>query len=252
MDLQLNGRTALVTGASAGIGAGVVEVLAREGAVVVATARRADLLELLADRVEAGGGRRPALIPADITDKADVARIAREAEQAVGPIQILVNSAGGSRPLPIDAGDEEWDEAMALNFTAVRRMTHALLPSMRAARWGRIINISGTMEPRSINAASAAKAALHLWAKGLACDIAKEGITINTIPPGRIESEQIMEKLHPTAEARRDFIEKNIPIGYFGKPEDIGNLVAFLASPLAAYMTGNVIPVDGGMHHFAH
>ena len=252
MELQLAGRTALVTGASMGIGAGVVEVLAREGVVVVATARRADMLTAMADRVQAGGARRPILIPGDITDKADLERIAHEAAQAAGPIQILVNSAGGSRPLPIDAGDEDWDEAFALNFTATRRMTHALLPSMRAAGWGRIINMSGTMEPRSINAASAAKAALHLWAKGLSCDVAKEGITVNTIPPGRIESEQIMYKLHPTPEARQNFIEKNIPIGYFGKPQDIGNLVAFLASPLASYITGNVIPVDGGMHHFAH
>ncbi len=252
MDLQLKGRTALVTGASAGIGAGVVECLAREGALVVATARRADLLEKLADRVEAAGGTRPVIIAGDITDKADVTRIAREAAEAVGPIQILANCAGGSRPLPVDAGDEYWDEAFALNFTAMRRMAHEVLPAMRAARWGRIINMSGTMEPRSINAASAAKAALHLWAKGLSCDVAKEGITVNIIPPGRIESEQIMERLHPTEEARRDFIEKNIPIGYFGKPEDIGNLVAYLASPLASYITGNVIPVDGGMHYFAH
>ncbi len=252
MDLQLKGRTALVTGASAGIGRGIVEVLAREGAVVVATSRRTDLLETLAEKVASEGNGRLVLVPGDITDKADVARIARDAAQAVGPIQILVNSAGGSRPLPVYASDEDWDEAFALNFTAIRRLTQELLPAMRAARWGRIINLSGTMEPRSINAAASAKAALHLWAKGLSCDIAKEGITVNTIPPGRIESEQIMNKLHPTEEARRDFIEKNIPIGYFGKPEDIGNLVAFLASPLAGYMTGNVIAVDGGMHHFAH
>lgn len=252
MDLQLKGRTALVTGASAGIGAGIVEVLAREGATVVATARRSDLLEALAEKVAAAGSGRLVLIPGDITDKADVVRIVQEAAQAVGPIQILINSAGGSRPLPVYASDEEWDEAFALNFTSIRRLTQELLPAMRAARWGRIINLSGTMEPRSINAAAAAKAALHLWAKGLSCDIAKEGITVNTIPPGRIESEQIMNKLHPTEEARRDFIEKNIPIGYFGKPEDIGNLVAFLASPLAGYITGNVIAVDGGMHHFAH
>lgn len=154
--------------------------------------------------------------------------------------------------MPIEAGDAEWDEAFNLNFTAIRRMTHQILPSMRRARWGRIINISGTMEPRSLNAASAAKAALHLWAKGLSCDIAKEGITVNTIPPGRIDSEQIRERLHPTDEAREAFIEKNIPIGYFGKPHDIGNLVAFLSSPLASYITGNVIHVDGGMHYFAH
>lgn len=252
MDLQLEGRTALVTGASAGIGAGIVEVLAREGAVVVAVARRADLLEAVADKVAAAGGRRPVPLAGDVTDKADVARIAREAAQAVGPIQILVNCAGGSRPLPVDAPDEDWDEAFALNFTATRRLTQEVLPAMRAARWGRIINLSGTMEPRSMNAASAAKAAVHLWAKGLACDIAKEGITVNTIPPGRIVSEQIMNRLHPTEAARQAFIDANIPIGYFGKPEDIGNLVAFLASPLASYITGNVIPVDGGMHHFAH
>ena len=252
MDLQLKGRAALVTGASAGIGRGIVEVLAREGAVVVATSRRTDLLETLAEKVASEGNGRLVLVPGDITDRADVARIARDAAQAAGPIQILVNCAGGSRPLPVNASDDDWDEAFALNFTAIRRLTQEVLPAMRAARWGRIINLSGTMEPRSINAASAAKAALHLWAKGLSCDVAKEGITVNTIPPGRIESEQIMNKLHPTEEARREFIEKNIPIGYFGKPEDIGNLVAFLASPLAGYMTGNVIAVDGGMHHFAH
>lgn len=252
MDLQLEGRTALVTGASAGIGEGIVECLAREGAVVVATARRGELLEKLADRVEQAGGRRPVTVVGVVTDKEEVARIAREAAGSVGPIQILVNCAGGSRPLPVEAGDAEWDEAINLNFTAARRMTHEVLPGMRAARWGRIINISGTMEPRSLNAASAAKAALHLWAKGLACDVAKEGVTVNTIPPGRIDSEQIRERLHPTEDMRRDFIEKNIPIGYFGKPHDIGNLVAFLSSPLASYITGNVIPVDGGMHYFAH
>ncbi len=252
MDLQLEGRTALVTGANIGIGAGIARCLAREGARVVATARRQDLLDQVADEIAATGVARPTTIAGDITSADDVRRIAREAEEKAGPVEILVNCAGGSRPLPIEAGDAEWDEAFALNFTSARRLTAAVLPGMRARRWGRIVNISGTMEPRSLNAASAAKAALHLWAKGLACDLAREGITINTIPPGRIESEQIMNRLHPTEEARRDFIAKNIPIGYFGKPEDIGNLVAFLASPLAAYITGNVIPVDGGMHYFAH
>ena len=123
---------------------------------------------------------------------------------------------------------------------------------MQARQWGRIVNISGSMEPRSLNAASAAKGALHLWAKGLACDVAAQGITVNTLPPGRINSRQVLEKLHPTEAGRRDFIARHIPIGYFGEPEDVGHLVAFLASPLARYITGAVIPVDGGMHFFAH
>jgi 3-oxoacyl-[acyl-carrier protein] reductase len=123
---------------------------------------------------------------------------------------------------------------------------------MQASQWGRIVNISGSMEPRSLNAASAAKGALHLWAKGLSCEVAAQGITVNTIPPGRINSRQIVEKLHPTPASRDDFIARHIPIGYFGEPEDVGHLVAFLASPLARYITGAVIPVDGGMHCFAH
>ena len=123
---------------------------------------------------------------------------------------------------------------------------------MRAQKWGRIVNISGSMEPRGLNAAIAAKGALHLWAKGLSCDIAADGVTLNTIQPGRIDSEQIREKLHPTEKSRRSFIERNIPIGYFGEPSDVAHLAAFLASPAARYITGAVIPVDGGMHYFAH
>jgi len=179
-------------------------------------------------------------------------RAARQAVQGLGQVDILVNCAGGSRPLPVDAGDDAWDEAMALNFTAVRRLTDAVLPGMRARGWGRIVNISGSMEPRSLNAASAAKAAVHIWAKGVSCDVAREGVTVNTIAPGRINSEQILARLYPTDEARQAFIEANIPIGHFGEPEDLGNLAAFLCSPLAAYITGAVIPVDGGMHYFAH
>ena len=243
MDYDIKGRTCLVTGASAGIGAGIARLLAEQGARVAATARRADRIE-----------RHPNVmaIAGDITAAADVARIVAEAMRALGQVDVLVNCAGGSRPTTVDAGEAFWDEAMALNFTSARRLSTALLPGMRQRRWGRIVNISGTMEPRGVNAAVAAKAALHLWAKGLACEIAAEGVTVNTIQPGRINSEQILQKLHPTEEARRAFIERNIPIGYFGEPEDIAHLVAFLASPAARYITGTVIPVDGGMRNFAH
>jgi 3-oxoacyl-[acyl-carrier protein] reductase len=248
MDLMLEGRRCLVTGASAGIGAGVVEALAREGARVVATARRADRLEGFADSLEKAGLTRPVTVAGDITDAAEVRRIAREAAEAVGPIEILVNCAGGSRPVSVEAGDDVWDEALALNFTAGRRMAGEVLPAMRQARWGRIINVTGLMEPRELNAALAAKAAFHVWAKGLSRDLASEGITVNSIPPGRIESEQV-ERLWPK-ESRAEYVARTIPVGYFGKPSDLANLIAFLASPLARYITGTVIPVDGGMSHY--
>ena len=134
MDYQLKDRTCLVSGASSGIGAGVVRLLARQGARVVATARRVEKIERL-DGVSPVAG--------DVTDMADLVRIAAEATDAVGAIDILVNCAGGSRPTGPDAGEDVWEEAFALNFTAARRLTKALLPAMRARKWGRVINISG-------------------------------------------------------------------------------------------------------------
>ncbi len=248
MDLELKGRVAVVTGASAGIGRGTAKVLAREGATVVIVARREPLLGSLADEIAAEGLPRPVIVAGDLQDRPQVASIASRTLAGTGHVDILVNNAGGSRMLAVDASDEQWDEAFSLNFDSVRRLTQAFLPSMRGRRWGRIVNITGSLEPRTVNGANAAKAAVHAWAKGLACDVAAEGITVNCLMPGRIHSEQIDRRLHPTPESRDAFIRANIPAGYFGEPEDMASMIAFFCSPKARYVTGQRLYVDGGLH----
>jgi 3-oxoacyl-[acyl-carrier protein] reductase len=249
MDLQLNEKTALVTGASAGIGRAIAYGLAAEGVRLAVAARRLNLLEELAAEIEKGGGERPHLIALDILEEDAAGRLADECLRTVGRVDILVNNAGGSRPLPVDAAESAWEEAMTLNFTRVRQLTHALLPQMVERRWGRIINITGKSEPEGLNASFAAKAAVHAWAKGLSREIGRHGITINCIPPGRIMSEQIERNYPP--EYRAEHAEKEIPVGRYGEPEELACLAVFLASPLARYITGAVLPVDGGLRRYS-
>ena len=251
MDLQLKDRSCLVTGASRGIGRGIAKVLAAEGGRVAIVARRAGLLEELAAEIEAAGAPRPLVMAEDLAAEGATSRIRDRVLAELGGLDVLVNNAGSSRPVPWNATEEQWLEGMRLNFELVRRLTNEFIPTMRARGFGRIINITGANEPFGVNIASVAKAALHNWAKGLSRELARDGITVNCLPPGRINSEQILGRLHPTPENRQAFIEANIPIGYFGEPEDIAYLVAFLASPLARYITGEIIHVDGGMHRFA-
>lgn len=243
MDLNLQSRTALVSGASIGIGRAIAKGLALEGVRVVAVARRKDLLEKLAE-----DGVNIIPVVQDLMEDDAATRLAAAAVDALGHIDILVNNAGGSRPLPVDAPDRDWDEAIALNFTRYRQVTHALLPQMIERKWGRIINITGKSEPEGLNAAFSAKAAVHAWAKGLSREIGRHGITVNCIPPGRIMSEQIRRN-YPE-DYRKRFAEEEIPVGYWGEPEDLAALAVFLASPVARYITGAVIPVDGGLRRY--
>jgi 3-oxoacyl-[acyl-carrier protein] reductase len=248
MDLDLKSKTAVVTGASIGIGRAIAKGLALEGVRVVAVARRKDLLEKLVQEVKAAGGAAVTPVEQDIMAQDAATKLVAAAVAAVGHVDILVNNAGGSRPLPVDAPDSAWDEAIALNFTSYRKIAHALLPQMIEHKWGRIINITGKSEPEGLNAAFAAKAAVHAWAKGLSREIGEHGITVNCIPPGRIMSEQIRRNYPP--DYRERFAEEEIPVGYWGEPEDLAALAIFLASPVARYITGTVIPVDGGLKRY--
>jgi 3-oxoacyl-[acyl-carrier protein] reductase len=250
MDLQLRGKTALVTGASMGIGRAIAKGLAAEGVKVCVAARRRPLLEELSREIVAAGGAAPAIVEIDVMPDGAAQRLARAALDALGKVDILVNSAGGSNPpLPIDAPEERWQEAMTLNFTRLRQLTHAVLPGMIERRWGRIINISGKSEPERMIAAHPAKAAIHAWAKGLSREVGRHGITVNCIPPGRIMSEQIRRKYSP--EFREKQSAEEIPVGRYGEPEELACLAVFLASPIACYITGAVIPVDGGLRRYA-
>src|SRR5918999_1705843 len=244
MELGIRGRTALVTGASMGIGRGIATALAREGVKLAVVARRRNLLEQLQEELQT----RLVIIECDLLAEGSPENIAREALEGLGSVEILVNNAGGSRRFTLDATEEQWDEALTLNFTRQRQLAHRLLPQMVARKWGRIVNITGKSEPEGLNGAFAAKAAMHAWAKGLSREVGRHGITVNSIPPGRIDSEQIRRNYSPERRAKEE--REDIPLGEYGKPEDIAHLVCFLASPLARYVTGTVIPVDGGMRRY--
>jgi 3-oxoacyl-[acyl-carrier protein] reductase len=250
MDLQLNDKTALVTGASMGIGRAIAKGLAAEGVKLAIAARRGNLLEALAEEIVGAGGAKPAMIEIDVMPQGAVSNLAQAARKALGRIDILVNSAGGSQPpIPIDAPEAAWDNAMTLNYIRVRQLTHAVLPDMIERHWGRIINITGKSEPERMIAAHPAKAAVHAWSKGLSREVGKHGITVNCIPPGRIMSEQIRRKY--SEEYRAEQSAKEIPVGRYGEPEELAALAVFLASPAARYITGAVLPVDGGLRRYA-
>lgn len=248
MDLQLDGRVAVVTGASAGIGRGVALALAREGCRTVLVARRESLLREVFEQVKREHGGEHLMLPVDLSSEGFEEVIASSIREKFGHAHILVNNAGGSRPLTIDSSDSEWEEAFAVNFRAARKLSHALLPAMLDANWGRIICVTGSLEPPVLNGANVAKAGLHAWAKGLSREVAARGVTINCVMPGRIHSEQIDVKMHPTSKSREDFIAANIPAGRFGQPTEIADVIAFFCSPRAGYVTGQRLYVDGGMH----
>jgi 3-oxoacyl-[acyl-carrier protein] reductase len=248
MDLMIGDKTAVVTGASSGIGRAIARALAAEGARLAIVARRVDKLNEVAGEIRYAGGHDPVIVECDLMQENAAAHIAEAALAGLGHVDILVNNAGGSRAFDLNTTEDQWNEALTLNFTRQRQIAHALLDQMIASKWGRIVNITGKSEPEGINGAFCAKAAMHSWAKGLSREVGKHGITVNCIPPGRIISEQILRNYSPEYRAWQS--EHEIPVGEYGQPEDLAALVCFLVSPVARYITGTVIPVDGGLRKY--
>jgi 3-oxoacyl-[acyl-carrier protein] reductase len=240
---DLSNQTALVTGASGGIGGAIARALHAQGARVMVAGTRRHALDTLAD--ELGEGAHIGL--ADLADPAAADRLVKEADTAMGRIDILVNNAGVTRDaLALRMDDESWRAVIEVNLTAAFRLTRAVLPGMIRRRSGRVIGVTSvvaiTGNPGQANYA-AAKAAMIGMSKSIAAEIAGRGITVNCIAPGAITT-AMTEKL--TAERRARLLGA-IPAGRFGAPDDVAAAAVFLASAEAAYITGQTLHVNGGM-----
>jgi 3-oxoacyl-[acyl-carrier protein] reductase len=240
---DLSGKSAIVTGASGGIGGAVARALHAAGAQVVLTGTRRDALDALASTLK----ERVHVLTSDLSDPAAPEMLAKEAEKAMGAVDILVNNAGLTRDnLAMRMKDDDWQRVIDVNLTASFRLCRAVLRPMLKKRWGRIINITSvvgaTGNPGQANYV-ASKAGLTGMTKALAMEVATRGITANCIAPGFIET-SMTDAL--TAD-RKTALTATIPTGRLGKPEDVAPCVVFLASDEASYVTGQTLHVNGGM-----
>jgi 3-oxoacyl-[acyl-carrier protein] reductase len=238
MDLGLKGRTAIVCGASSGMGLAVAEALAAEGANVAMFARRRDTLEREADRLGALAVRGDLTMPMDLT------RLVEQTVGAFGGIDILVNNGGGPPPGPA-AGltDEAVEGAVELLLLSAIRLTNLCLPYLEASGRGRIVNIESSSVRAPIDnlaLSNALRPGVIGWMKTLSREVGPKGITVNTIAPGRIDTERL-RSLGGGGDVSQ------IPLGRLGAPAEIGAVACFLASDRASYVTGTVVPVDGGL-----
>jgi 3-oxoacyl-[acyl-carrier protein] reductase len=243
LNLGLQGRTAVVCGASGGMGLAISEALVAEGASVAMFARRRDVLEREAERLGALAVR------GDLTVPADLDKLVERTIKAFGGIDVLVNNGGGPPPggaQNLDAASVE--SAVELLLLPVVRLTNLCLPYLEQSGRGRIVNIesSSVREPiDGLALSNAVRPGVVGWAKTLAREVGPKGITVNTIAPGRIDTDRLAS-VYPTPESRADS-EKQVPLKRFGTAAEIANVVCFLASDQASYVTGTVIPVDGGL-----
>jgi 3-oxoacyl-[acyl-carrier protein] reductase len=242
MDLGLEGRTAIVCGASAGIGLGVAEALSEEGANVVMFARGRDALEREAQRL---GGLA---VAGDVMVAEDVERLVATAVDAFGGIDVLVNNSGGPpRTTALELDEDAIENAVRLLLVSVVRLTGLCLPHLERSGRGRIVNITSSTVKEPVDnlvLSNAVRPGVIGWAKTLARELGPKGVTVNSIAPGRIDTERIRE-VYPEGPSEADLAV--IPLRRLGTPREVGDVVCFLASDQASYVTGATISVDGGL-----
>jgi 3-oxoacyl-[acyl-carrier protein] reductase len=254
MDLGLQGKVAIVGGASMGIGLGIADRLASEGAGLVIFARRIDKLQAAAQTLQARHGVKVVPIAADIRDQDESPRIVNAALEHFGRLDVLVNNDGAPPLGALESFDDvAWQKAIEQNLYSVIRMVRSALPHLKAQGGGSILNISAISAIQPIagfGLSVASWAGLIGYAKTLSLEIAKHGINVNTICPGYIDTDRLQKVFNAGGEDPalvRAKLESEIPLGRIGSTADIANLVALLVSPAGAYITGCTIPVDGGL-----
>jgi len=245
--LSLTGRTALVTGASRGIGRAIALSLADAGAAVACAARARDQIDSTAAAIEASGGRARAF-PLDVTSGEQVRASVKDAEAALGPIDILVNNAGVTLDKPtLDVSDEEWDHVLVTNLTSMFRCARAVAPGMIARGRGKIINLGsmyGVLGVPRYAAYCASKAAVGGLTRSLAAEWARHGIQVNCLAPGYVNTD-IPRAAMADPKIRERFLSR-IPARRIGEPEEVATLAVYLASAASDFMTGQTVYLDGG------
>jgi 3-oxoacyl-[acyl-carrier protein] reductase/bacilysin biosynthesis oxidoreductase BacG len=258
MDLGLQGKVAMVTGSSDGIGYTVAHSLAREGARVVLCARREAPLAEARASIEKETGAEVLAVSCDVQRLSDVQRLVKETIQRFGAIQILVNNAGSVPSIQFaDIDDAQWYQMLEGKLLGFLRVTSEVVPHMRQAGWGRIINIAGTAGFEPSNTAMAVglnNAAVINWTKSMSRQYAADAILVTTVAPGSIETPRQVRNRQREAEIKGTSLEellkarvRDIPLGRLGRPAEVANVVVFLASQCSSYMTGSCITVDGGV-----